>query len=61
MLLTPRQLPALGWVTLFFCSLYQISEEATSSTRGKVILYTLQKGDTGDEEGPVLFGQARFM
>lgn len=43
MLLTPVQLTALGWVILFFCSLYQISEEATSSTGGKVILYTLQR------------------
>lgn len=61
MLLTPVQLTALGWVILFFCSLYQISEEATSSTGGKVILYTLQKGDTGDEEGHLTFGQATFM
>ena len=28
---------------------------------GKVILYTLQKRDTRDKEGWVLFGQASFM
>ena len=43
-ILTLRQFPTLGWVILFFCSLYQISQEATSSNRKQSdIAYTSKK------------------
>lgn len=52
---TLRQLPALGWVTLFFCSLVKLARRPPPAPGGKMILYIPQKGDGGDKEASVVF------
>lgn len=61
-IMNTESLASIGLGHIIFSVLFiKLARRPLPAPGGKVILYTLQKGDTRDQEVWVLLGQASFM